>query len=779
MIFYMIYLVRAEPYPMEKPLLYNVSIRRILLFLAFVLLKLNAHSQSISGTVFRDFNSNGLKDNSTNFNEIGAAKVLVCAYRADGSLADSSRTNDSGFYTLNVGAGSFRIEFKDFPKGLFSSFQNNNQTSVQFKNGGDSNANLGINAPNDYCQSNPSIATSCYLAGNVDGHVFVTFPYNFLDDTDGDLSANYTDAGSPASWIRPSRLDPALNPTSISENSEIGTVFGIAYDRIQKVSFAGAFIKRKAKLGVLGNESTGAIYKISNSTDSLWVDLNALFSGSAGTNPHPTNSTDWNDDQATNQFVYKRGLGDVEISNDYKKIFAINLGDDKLYTIPTDVKPTGSNITSIALPNSGIPLAKGSGTCPTNDVRHFGLGKDIAGNLYVGGVCTAETSQDAADLSMYVWRFDGTNFSLILNEKLDYRTISYKFWKPWNNTDNQTVNSQPQVGDIEFDVDGSMIIGLRDRYGDMTPMANKRPDEAPYPRTGGDILRVCYQNGIYKLEANGSCGGVTTVGFSPTGEPSDGPGGAEFYFEDTSGDADHESSQGSLLMLAGRGEVISTAFDAVVYNSAGQRNKQNYNTGGLQKYSNQTGAMTGAYDVFLANDLNTFGKTSGLGDIELMCDVPPIEIGNRVWKDLDEDGIQDAGEPALVGVTVRLFDKNGSEIASTVTNGLGGFYFNSQTTNSLKANLEYKIKVTSLGSDASVSGLNITAVTNGGVSGLNNGNSLANNDAVLEANLPTISLKTGNWGENNHTYDFGFKASVSSPTVCSTNKCIPFLIVKK
>ena len=48
-------------------------------------------------------------------------------------------------------------------------------------------------------------------------------------------------------------------------------------------------------------------------------------------------------------------------------------------------------------------------------------------------------------------------------------------------------------------------------------------------------------------------------------------------------------------------------------------------------------------------------------------------IGNFVWNDLDEDGIQDPAEPGMSGVTVRLELPNGTLIDSTTTDG-GGFY---------------------------------------------------------------------------------------------------------
>lgn len=45
-------------------------------------------------------------------------------------------------------------------------------------------------------------------------------------------------------------------------------------------------------------------------------------------------------------------------------------------------------------------------------------------------------------------------------------------------------------------------------------------------------------------------------------------------------------------------------------------------------------------------------------------------VGNRVWNDLDSDGIQDPGEPGLTEITVELLDQAGERVAEKVlTNG--------------------------------------------------------------------------------------------------------------
>jgi hypothetical protein len=50
-------------------------------------------------------------------------------------------------------------------------------------------------------------------------------------------------------------------------------------------------------------------------------------------------------------------------------------------------------------------------------------------------------------------------------------------------------------------------------------------------------------------------------------------------------------------------------------------------------------------------------------------------LGDRVWLDYDADGVQDAGEAGLNGVTVQLLDTNNNVIASATTAGDGNYSF--------------------------------------------------------------------------------------------------------
>ncbi|MBK9678135.1 MAG: hypothetical protein IPO69_04570 [Saprospiraceae bacterium] len=195
--------------------------------------------------------------------------------------------------------------------------------------------------------------------------------------------------------------------------------------------------------------------------------------------------------------------------------------------------------------------------------------------------------------------------------------------------------------------------------------------------------------------------------------------------------------------------------------------------GGTIKFSTTNGTASSGYRLFLsANDISTgtFGKANGLGDIEISGIEPPLEIGNRVWLDLDHDGIQDPGEAAIPNVTVEIYDM-GMLIGTDVTDASGNYYFD--TTNiadgnkslgrqskGIQPNRTYTIRIGAVDWNAGMGvgagdltgySLTITDFAGGPANP-----DLRDNDAGLVSNIPTITYTTGNWGENNHTLDFGF-----------------------
>lgn len=101
-------------------------------------------------------------------------------------------------------------------------------------------------------------------------------------------------------------------------------------------------------------------------------------------------------------------------------------------------------------------------------------------------------------------------------------------------------------------------------------------------------------------------------------------------------------------------------------------------------YTNGTGIavpiavdpVDGAVSVvipFAAID-NAGGQDATPGSVTIPV-TQPVTIGDRVWKDDDGDGVQDAGEVGVAGITVTLYDNGGNAVASTVTDAYGNYQF--------------------------------------------------------------------------------------------------------
>jgi len=125
----------------------------------------------IGGTVFSDFNENGIQDATET---AGLAGVRVQAFDNTGTVVDFTTTNDIGEYALNVGADgvTFRIEFDQIPAGLYPTFNGtNNGTTVQFAAAPTCAIDLGLNDPANFVSADPPIAATCYVNGDPVGTV--------------------------------------------------------------------------------------------------------------------------------------------------------------------------------------------------------------------------------------------------------------------------------------------------------------------------------------------------------------------------------------------------------------------------------------------------------------------------------------------------------------------------------------------------------------------------------------------------------------------------------
>ena len=90
---------------------------------------------------------------------------------------------------------------------------------------------------------------------------------------------------------------------------------------------------------------------------------------------------------------------------------------------------------------------------------------------------------------------------------------------------------------------------------------------------------------------------------------------------------------------------------------------------------NPDGTSTSSNIVVTKNGINPLiaplnglnGRANQLQEILIEVPVPTGAIGDFVWQDTNHNGIQDAGEPGINGVTLKLFNSGGTLVATTVT----------------------------------------------------------------------------------------------------------------
>ncbi|WP_218160689.1 SdrD B-like domain-containing protein [Arsenicibacter rosenii] len=768
------------------------------------------------GTVWNDFNADGRKDIGES---TGVPDVTVKAYDCSGALVGTTTTDAFGKYVFSSIAPSaypLRIEFTDLPSyvGQGTLAGSDGRTTVQFVDAADCTIDLGVLNPANYCQSSPMVYVSCFVNGD-------PLLAGTAAGSDAVVSFPYSASGVPG---LPSGYTP---PNHLANASEVGSIWGNAYNKFTKKIFMSATLRRHAGLGPMG---LGGIYilDVTNPaapTVSQFVNVTAL--GAVIDNPSDpvlsnvargldAGKTTPTHDPGTLSQIGRAGIGDLDISADGNTLWFVSLHDKKLYSVDITAynadgvtKPTAANTRSFAIPDPG---------CTGGTYRPYGLAvKD--GDVFVGAVCDAGVSQNKSDMRAYVYKWDGTAWTTVFDFPLTYpkgfpdangSIINRTGWYPWTDdwatytaalrtmgTDHYSfVYPMPILSDIEFDIDGAMILAFADRAGFIGGNRNYSPDinntTQFYNNTaGGDILRAFYANGTYILENAAKAG--PAVGYGPANNQ--GPGFGEFYNENlvyqyngSSPLIDHaETVLGALAIRPGSGEVLVTAMDPLGFDTPANYSYNPFDIGGVIHANNTTGQKNSGYAVYQGRiDSGLFGKAAGLGDIELGCDVPEyIEIGNRVWVDSNKDGVQDPCEKALAGINVALY-QGSTLIASTTTNAAGEYYFNNNPVSSTVAGTTSTTLIQPNTAYTLVFGVNgqfaggILTKDNGKYqlttanSSVTSASDLNDSDAVIATvagiTAPAVSLTTGTDGSVNHTIDAGFICLTTAVTSVSTVK---------
>jgi uncharacterized repeat protein (TIGR01451 family) len=725
-----------------------------------------APAATINGTVFLDFNANGVYDTTATIANAGSASnvavaidqgvagVVVRAFDSAGNPQGTATTAANGTYTLSAtGTGPYRIQFDSStiragdtvsPIGT-SGTSPNSSTLVNFvADGSTTTINLGLVNPAFYSQNNPQLVTQQYWFGGPGGTAG--------NDPNGSQPTIRSVPYSAGTFGTDGTLAHYQSPTAttLATVDQVGSTFGLAYHDFptagfqlsgQKV-FASAYMKKHAGFGPDG---PGAIYVMNangSGAPSLYVDLNAIYGAPvAGTDPHDKTGAspfgfefDEPGGDGTNTVfnsVGKISIGGIAISDDGRHLYAMNLANRTLYDIPLDVAPTAANIKTFAIPLASIPGATGAGG---DDIRPFAV-SFYQGNIYIGLINTAESTSnnteaappndygDQTKLQAYVYKLDPglTTFTKQLQFSLNYPR-GYAFsdtagvaaagfndgaghdyvsaqWLPWTSTWKDQANAsnafhesfpQPMLTSIAFDYQGNMYLGLRDRFADQTGnyINDNTANHTLNPYRGasvGDLLTAFVTtpgnlSSGWALENNGKNPSGTISG--PGVGDNEGPGGGKFFGQQDLPGSHSVVSAGGVAVVPGFPDVLTTSADP-------ERPVSPTKTGGIRWFGGDASPGTGpdaapgvldkAYELFNSpgTTLNqTFGKSSGVGDLIAFSPTPAtVEIGDRVWLDTNGNGLQDAGEPNLAGVTVRLYNPAGTLIATAVTDANGNYIF--------------------------------------------------------------------------------------------------------
>lgn len=761
---------------------------------------------SIGGRVFQDYNNNGAFDAGRTIANNGAgsysvaedvpiAGVTVTVFGSAGAPIGNGISGADGRYSIvPSGAGPYRVEFSGFPPGYQpGAFGAQNETTIQFVDAaGAGDIDLGINLPGEYCQDNPDLLTPCYVFGRQTGPFPDIIAGNPPIDNSGQpalVSFPYS-AGSNARGLATGYDNPIGHTVTVNAG-QIGTTWGIAWARVTGTIYASSFFKRHSGFGAGADGTDGttddpsAIYLINPATSTV---TNVFTVPNVTINAH--NPANWFRDNENVGWdaVGKTSLGGIALSEDETRLFVMNLQDRTLYALDA---VTGALIGTTA-PFTSAP------NCAAGDVRPFAVAY-YRGTVYVGVTCSAESSQSVANLNGFVY---AVNPSTLAVNGAPVFTLSFSYprgvanangavpgaWQPWSTVyqtlpvpvgDPGSFYPQPMLTDIAFDR-GNMILAIRDRNGDQvggfTPSNPALADTDLLAGVGvGDTLRACGspQTG-WVLESNGRCGGAgTAVQGSGLG-----PGGAEFYFTDGYGIPgefiNHDDmSLGGVGQIPGFPDMVIASTNPYPFATTPGGGEFIVFDGGIRWLNNTTGGYTKAYRLFDDGPFpNTSGKANGLGDIAALCFPMPVEIGNRVWLDTNQNGIQDANETPIANVRVDLFSPTGDLLSSVFTNERGEYYFsNGAGTDSRFADYNvggltfntagYQIRID--GTQAPLQGLTLTFAEN--ERGVQFGTSSNDNNGRLSGQIAIATFNLGGPGQNNHTIDFGYyDALMPTPT---------------
>ena len=259
------------------------------------------------------------------------------------------------------------------------------------------------------------------------------------------------------------------SPIEVVPYADVGTVYGLAYDRPRGHLYSAAWFTRN---GLVGPGGGTAIYQ---------TNLHARSTTTWKRLPGPTiyPSMTGIPDASGSTWAGRVGIGDIELTEDATQLFAVNMFDRMIHRFSV---PDGAILPPIVIGSAGEPWAAAS--------RPMALAfRD--GWLYHGVVNSGEFGVGPLTAVVYRSRADGSEMIEVARLDLQDHISPLGRWWPWNDTFGLASNRQALLSDIEITDAGDLVLGFRDRrtdayfglygYGDTVLMRRTpdSPDDAP------------------------------------------------------------------------------------------------------------------------------------------------------------------------------------------------------------------------------------------------------------------------------------------------------------
>ncbi|MFY7883215.1 MAG: SdrD B-like domain-containing protein, partial [Dolichospermum sp.] len=259
---------------------------------------------NIGGTIFSDFNADGIKSTDETISGISSVNIKVIDKNGVTYTTTSQQFGRWVINTIPAGAYPVRVEFTNIPAGYRNGTLNgtDGRTTVQFINAPDCNVDLGVINDNDYCSNKAPIVIPQFVEG---------------DPLNNSSFANYSSLlmfPYDASGLK----DPSKTKV-LATAGQIGSTWGVAYNKYTKRIFVSAVLKRHSGLGP---EGLGGIYVIDTSITSgskvvsswdvatdLGINVGTIPSNSARGLPN-SGTTGESVDAAAFTAIGKVGIGD-------------------------------------------------------------------------------------------------------------------------------------------------------------------------------------------------------------------------------------------------------------------------------------------------------------------------------------------------------------------------------------------------------------------------------------------------------------------------------------